>query len=516
VNTGLERIAGALRGSDESDAVLLDRFRHDRDECAFVELVGRHGRAVLAACRHVLTDPADIDDSFQAVFVVLFRKSAAVEARTLGSWLYAVAHRVAVRARADAARPQPGKAWPRRVERKAQNHRTLRGGRRSPSCTRSWTGCPTPTDWFCCTATSAGGPARKGRPIWAVRPARSRGAWNADAATSRLGWPGGASPAITLLASVTGNSAVAGSLPPNLIESTVHAVTGAASPSVTALVQGVLSMRTIVKMGLACVVLTAGLAGLGVILACSSEFPSSKGPASTDHVEPDKAAPVVPWAADKKPTDKERLQGRWQLVDADDSDGLTKKRGFARHIMVIEGDDLWTETPPGVPPGRAEDRGPFTIEAGETPKRIDFRTRGKDGENRLGIYSLDGEKLTICFSSVSPPRKELRPADFEIKPGTGRVLLEYEREKVAPAKGSVTAPAPKGPDPKTEVMYYPLKEKTAWVWEETIRGETTRTNVSVTKVERRDNDRLVTIETDKGGTGTLLVSGSGKSSGRLE
>lgn len=91
-NADLGRIAGALRGpADRFDAELLDRFRRDRDEGAFAELVRRHGRTVLAACRHVLADPGAVDDSFQATFVVLLRRIAVVEAATVGSWLYAVA-----------------------------------------------------------------------------------------------------------------------------------------------------------------------------------------------------------------------------------------------------------------------------------------------------------------------------------------------------------------------------------------------------------------------------------------
>src|SRR5205823_3533010 len=79
---------------------LLARYLADRDEAAFAELARRHERAVVAACRQVLSDPADIADAFQATFLVLLKKARAVEWRTsFGSWLYAVAHRVAVHAR---------------------------------------------------------------------------------------------------------------------------------------------------------------------------------------------------------------------------------------------------------------------------------------------------------------------------------------------------------------------------------------------------------------------------------
>src|SRR5262245_18687593 len=84
-----------------SDRDLLARFLAHRDQEAFTALVRRHERLVLAACRRVLSDPADVEDAFQATFLVLLRQARRRPWRaSLGSWLYGVAHRVAVHARA--------------------------------------------------------------------------------------------------------------------------------------------------------------------------------------------------------------------------------------------------------------------------------------------------------------------------------------------------------------------------------------------------------------------------------
>lgn len=84
------------------DGSLLRRFLEARDESAFEAIVDRHGPLVLALCKRYLHDPADVDDAFQATFLVLVRKGAGLcEAETLAGWLYAVAHRVAVRARSN-------------------------------------------------------------------------------------------------------------------------------------------------------------------------------------------------------------------------------------------------------------------------------------------------------------------------------------------------------------------------------------------------------------------------------
>jgi RNA polymerase sigma factor (sigma-70 family) len=87
------------------DAELLERFVTAREETAFASLVHRHGPLVLGVCRRALQDPHDAEDVFQATFLVFAKKAASIrKSRSLGSWLYGVAHRLALRARSDAAR----------------------------------------------------------------------------------------------------------------------------------------------------------------------------------------------------------------------------------------------------------------------------------------------------------------------------------------------------------------------------------------------------------------------------
>jgi RNA polymerase sigma factor (sigma-70 family) len=94
---------GSVTGLDEGQ--LLERFVADRDESTLEALIDRHGPMVLGVCRRVLANPADVDDAFQATFLILVRKARALrDAHRLGSWLHRVAYRVAVRARADAVR----------------------------------------------------------------------------------------------------------------------------------------------------------------------------------------------------------------------------------------------------------------------------------------------------------------------------------------------------------------------------------------------------------------------------
>ncbi len=87
-------------GGLPSDSHLLERFAAHRDEAAFDALLQRHGPMVWGVCRRVLFDPNDVDDAFQATFLVLVRKAQTIAKReSVGSWLHGVAHRVALRAK---------------------------------------------------------------------------------------------------------------------------------------------------------------------------------------------------------------------------------------------------------------------------------------------------------------------------------------------------------------------------------------------------------------------------------
>ena len=92
-------------GAGMTDGQLLDCFVARRDEAAFETLVRRHGPMVLGVCRRLLRHPQDAEDAFQATFLVLVRKAASIARRELvGNWLYGVAYRTALEARAAAAR----------------------------------------------------------------------------------------------------------------------------------------------------------------------------------------------------------------------------------------------------------------------------------------------------------------------------------------------------------------------------------------------------------------------------
>ena len=63
-----------------TDGQLLARYAALNDGLAFESLVARHGPMVVATCRAILEHEHDVEDAFQATFLVLARKARSVRA----------------------------------------------------------------------------------------------------------------------------------------------------------------------------------------------------------------------------------------------------------------------------------------------------------------------------------------------------------------------------------------------------------------------------------------------------
>jgi RNA polymerase sigma factor (sigma-70 family) len=97
----IRRLAKAEPSRSLSDAECLARFATAGDEAAFETLVRRHGPMVFRVCHSVLGEPNAAEDAVQATFLVLARRVASVRKhQSLGSWLFKVARRIALRDKA--------------------------------------------------------------------------------------------------------------------------------------------------------------------------------------------------------------------------------------------------------------------------------------------------------------------------------------------------------------------------------------------------------------------------------
>ncbi len=121
--------------------------------------------------------------------------------------------------------------------------------------------------------------------------------------------------------------------------------------------------------------------------------------------------------------DRQRIQGVWQVV-ALVIDGNKAEEQDAKKLSVVNGaDGTWNL--------RSEDmeisRGTSTFDPTKEPKTIDFTpTEGEaKGDQFLGIYELGKNKRKLCFA----PAGKDRPTEFASTPGTGHILVTFERVK---------------------------------------------------------------------------------------
>jgi RNA polymerase sigma factor (sigma-70 family) len=257
-----------------SDRELLARFVACRDQAAFEALVWRHSGLVLSVCRRLLRQEADVEDAFQATFLVLAHKADAIDkGESVGSWLYKVAYRVALGARQGASRregpgcqavdlgaadpaPGPGEVAASRelaVVLDAEVNR-LPARYRIPIVLHHLEGRP-----YDEVARHLG----CSRGTLATRLARGR-----DLLRRRLTRRG-----LTLAAGLVSSGllsvATVAAAPPELMKATLTAVGrgGAGALRANALAQGALRMMTMLKLKVAAVALAVLLAGAGAVLA---------------------------------------------------------------------------------------------------------------------------------------------------------------------------------------------------------------------------------------------------------
>jgi RNA polymerase sigma factor (sigma-70 family) len=335
--THLKRLIGDLHRAVESreldaldDAELLDRFRLAGSAAAFEAIVRRYGERVLAAGRQVLDDPADVDDVFQAAFLVLLNQGQRIrKGQSLGGWLFGVAHRLALQARrgvarrrrAEARKPAPfateaaDLSW---REACAILHEELN---RLPDTYR------VPL-LLCYIEGRTRDDAAKQLGVKAdvIRGRLERGRDRLRARLTRRGVTLSAG----LLAAIA-NPATAGAPPPaSLVRSTLDAAcAGSASASITRLVKGGTT-----SMGLSNVKLTVAVAAIVGMVSAGAYMASSAAPPGA----PGAAPPAANSAADEKTkqTTAERLD---QFGDPLPPDAIarlgTTRFAFAHHANSV-------------------------------------------------------------------------------------------------------------------------------------------------------------------------------------
>ena len=130
-------------------------------------------------------------------------------------------------------------------------------------------------------------------------------------------------------------------------------------------------------------------------------------------------------ADDTKPKgDAENFKGNWSAVSMK-MDGRDAPEDFLKNFRCRFEEKTYNNTL-----GKeVVEEGSYTIDASKTPKTIDFDIKkGPDeGKKQLGIYKIEGDKLTIVLTEAG---SKTRPKSFKAEDGES--LIEAILERVKP------------------------------------------------------------------------------------
>jgi len=388
------RRAVAERDAARPDGELLLDYVARRDEAAFALLVRRHAAMVWGVCRRLLPRETDAEDAFQATFLVLVKKAAAVEAARLGCWLHGVARTTALKVR------------DRERQRRDKERRAAPPPRSEPS----------PADAWDLDAELARLPEKYRLPIVLCD---LEGRTLRDAAAS-LGWPTGTvagrlARGRALLAerlARRGWSPGTSAVPAGLVESVCRSASAGTVPAVVAtLAEGVLRTMFLAKLKLPALALGVCVVAFGLFGLAFGQSPLQDVPVAGDLFRKP--------AADPARAELDRLRGVWTAVGMrwDESLAAPPKVSFPRLTIV----DDKASTPEG--------EYAIRIDPAQNPRHLDLSA---DGETFRFVYSLDGDVLRLGYRL--PPVAGVRPKSLATPAGTADVVLELKRTAALAAK----------------------------------------------------------------------------------
>lgn len=424
---------GAVGGL--SDTELLRQFSTgDREaaEAAFATLVERHGPMVLRVCQGALGDSQDVDDAFQATFLVLVRKADSLWVRdSLGPWMHGVALRVATKAKVTAARRKTHE------RRGAELAGTLRESRAHDGLSEALhdeierlPGKYRAPIVLCYLEglTHEGAAAALGWPVGTVRGRLARAR---DSLRSSLGRRGLAPSAEAFAVILSPGEASAVPLSGPMVQAVMSLVAersaGVAPAAVAALAKGALRVMTMAKLKTASILVLLGLVAIGLATEARSRLSGGNQAVAAEPAPPAKVAAEP--AKGEPQTWPAGVEVRGRVVD---------HRGAAvagADVLLLGGETLTVYADPG--PREGTVRYSISTRPAEPPPTVKTDGRGR--------FSL---------------RRPTSPADRIAVVSETMLLWEVTRKDVPDAKEIViTLPEPGELRIRAEIPEKPGKQE---------------------------------------------------------
>jgi RNA polymerase sigma factor (sigma-70 family) len=435
----IRKVLSVQRNQGLMDHQLLEQFIADADESAFAALAQRHAAMVLGVCRSVLHHQQDAEDVFQAVFLVLARKACSIrERQAVSSWLFGVAYRLALKARARSPRrrecelsesdrlPAPTSEDAGSCELRAILHEELHrlpDKYRAPLLLCYWEGRTRDqaAKQLGLTKDVVKKRLECGRNL--LRGRLSGRGFVLSAAVFATLFARNEADAVSL--SLLTNKAVKAAL---IFAKGKGVCSAATATTAVAIAKGAIRTMQLTKWAVIGVltILAGGLmGGLGMTTSYLWEGRQLDSPSTNDSIGPRLAARDQKQSKQDKEQAKmkaelDRLQGTWNIVDLE-VDGTKMADGNLKAANVVVQGDTFTSISMG-----ATYKGAMKLDLTSAPKKLDivFNEGPEKGNTALAIYELDGDTWRICLTVTST----VRPTAFVTNAGSGHALETLKRE----------------------------------------------------------------------------------------
>ncbi len=443
VNDETARI-GEADQLDESDRALIERFAQSGDEQAFEQLMLRYRSLVFAVCRRHLADHHDVEDAFQATFLVLAAKAGRVRWKpSIANWIYGVAFRIALKARArrakrkeqhlgpmefvaqdelnDVADQHAAQVVDEELNKLPEKYRTplilcyLQGKTRRDAAKQ-----------LGCSEAIIKGRLERGRSKLR-RQLILRGV-TLSCAMGALGI------SQQLVVAAGTPTLVAATISAAVEFSTGGYVGNAVTANALSLAKGELSMTLSTLLKCAVVMLLVAALVSSVALTSASRAGTEPLDARPIIVSPgsdfsESPQPTLFVAAEGDAEDDEKasgLTGNWELVSAM-AGGRTVADQRRRETRIVITEDRHFL----IKQERRIVMLSFTMDASTTPKSIDL-TDARRGITLPGIFKTENGELTICYNE-HPNQVESRPTKFASESGQPHeALMTLKRAEAKP------------------------------------------------------------------------------------